>query len=67
MSLGNYHFCGGTVISEDRVLTAAHCCQGLQANILRVVAGEHNLFDEEGTEQVREPKKKSIRGGYFES
>ena len=56
MSLGNYHFCGGTVISEDRVLTAAHCCQGLQANILRVVAGEHNLFDEEGTEQVRESK-----------
>ena len=33
-------------------MTAAHCCVGQVASDVRVVAGDHNLEADEGTEQV---------------
>ena len=46
------HFCGGAIVNTDTVVTAGHCCNGVYADEIHVVAGDHNLVVDEGTEQI---------------
>merc|ERR1712232_1098722 len=45
-------FCGGSVVSQDTVLTAAHCCDGFSASQIEVVHGIHDLDKPSGSETI---------------
>jgi len=51
--LGATHFCGGSVIDADWVLTAGHCCAGQLPLTMHVVAGGIELNNFEQEEQTR--------------
>lgn len=42
------HNCGGAIISDSWILTAAHCVYNIKKDSILVVAGENNVRVEEG-------------------
>ncbi|KAJ8418794.1 hypothetical protein AAFF_G00002930 [Aldrovandia affinis] len=59
-----YHICGGSIIDSSYVMTAAHCILSPDPRHYRVVTGEYNLFEYDGSEQFSYVDKLIVHPGW---
>merc|ERR1712168_1509696 len=45
--VGGSLMCGGSLVGENMVVTAGHCCDGQSANRLGVRVGNHHLYQDD--------------------
>merc|ERR1712131_494697 len=45
--VGGSLMCGGSLVGENMVVTAGHCCDGQSASRLGVRVGNHHLYDDD--------------------
>ncbi|XP_078136416.1 chymotrypsin-like elastase family member 1 [Sander vitreus] len=61
-----YHICGGTIISNFYIMTAAHCILSMDASLYRVVVGDYNLYEYDGSEQFSRVEMIHVHPGWTE-
>jgi len=61
IQFGDKLYCGGSIITEQFVITAAHCVKGINPRHIRLIIGDHDRKKQEPHQQLRTISKVFIR------